>query len=227
MPTYRNSLASSVAGSATLTVTKPSGVVDGDYMIVAIVVSPETHTVTTIPSGWSWDALGSDAGTAQKLLVYGKTAASEGASWNWVFNSSPPNALAVCIAYSGVAATPFDIDTGANLQASSTTQPTDSITPTVDGCTVVGIYALDTSETKYPATPDSSPAATERIEGSNASDQHIYIQDFTQATAAAVVLQATFSNSAAQWLTYAQAIAPAVGGGAAPSLRTVQSNLRW
>jgi hypothetical protein len=41
------------------------------------------------------------------------------------------------------------------------------------------------------------------------------------------VLEATFSNAAAQWLTYAQAIAPAAGGGGATPLRTTQSNLRW
>jgi hypothetical protein len=227
VPTFRDSLSSTVTGSATLTVTKPSGVVNGDYMIVAILVSSDARTVSTIPSGWAWDALGSHAPTAQKMLVYGKTASGEGASWNWVFDSAVTDALAVCIAYSSVAATPFNIDSGANIQASSTTQPTDTITPTVDGCTVVGIYGTDTSESKYPATPDSSPAATERIEASNGAFQHLYLQDFTQTTAAAVVLEATFSNTAAQWLTYAQAIAPAAGGGGATPLRTTQSNLRW
>jgi hypothetical protein len=225
MPTYRNSLASSVSGSATLTVNKPSGVVDGDYMIVAIIVTPNTRTVSSIPSGWAWDALGTDAPSDQKMLVYGKTAASEGASWNWVFDSAVTDAHAVCIAYSSVAATPFNLDTGANLQTSSATVPTPTITPSVDGCTVVGIYATDTNETKFPATEDSSPAATERIESSTGAFQHIYIQDFTQTTAAAVILEATFSSTAVQWFSYAQAISPAAGG-AAPTLRTVRSNLR-
>jgi hypothetical protein len=211
MPSYRNSLASSVSGSATLTVTKPTGVVDGDYMITAIIVQSSVRTVNTIPSGWSWDALGSDGPTDQKMLVYGKTAASEGASWNWVFDAAVGNAQAVCIAYSSVAATPFNIDTGANLQASLTTVPTPSITPSVDGCTIVGIYGIDINESKFPATPDSSPACTERIESETGGFQHIYIQDFTQTTAAAAVLEATFSNAAAQWFSYAQAIAPAVG----------------
>jgi hypothetical protein len=226
MPTFRNAV-QSFSNATTLTVTKASGIVDGDFMLMSFITASAV-TVSSVPSGWTLVGSVTDAPRDQKLFLYWKTAASEPSTWDWVTSSSADK-LAVNIAYSSVnTTTPLNTQSGA-VGTSSTTQTTPSVTPSVDGCTIVAIYGCDINESKYPATPDASPVATERIEGQNSGGwTHVYVQDYDQATAAAITLDATFSNAATTWVNWAVAVAPAAGGGApSPSLRTVQSNLRW
>jgi hypothetical protein len=209
MPTFRDVQSSTVTGGTSLVVTKPSAVADGDYMVVAICI-PSTRSVSAVPSGWTVAPnLPFESGpTTTTLYVYTKVAASEGSSWTWTLDSAT-DALAVAIAYSGQnTATPLNVSAVPITAPTSSTITTPSITPTVDGCTIVGIYTVDTSGSVFPATPDSSPAATERIEAFFATpNQNMYVQDYNQTTAAAVTLDATFTVGPAQ-ITYALAISP-------------------
>jgi hypothetical protein len=209
MPTFRDVQSSTVTAGTSLVVTKPSATADGDFMVVAIVM-PNTRTVSAVPSGWTVApnlplVSGSIATT---LYVYTKVAASEASSWTWTLDSAT-DALAVAVAYSDVqAVTPFNVSGVPVTGAPASTISTPSITPSVDGCKIVAIYAVDTSTSPYPATPDSSPAATERIEAFfSTPNQSIYVQDYDQTTAAAVSLDATFTTTPAQ-ITYALAISP-------------------
>jgi hypothetical protein len=226
MPTYRDSLQSNNTFGTTITVTKPSGVVDGDFMILALVSQTSTAAAAT-PSGWTLQSISNDTPRDQRMTVFTKLAASEGASWVVTYDASV-DALAVVVAYSSPDPTTPLNTKNVSVGASSTTQTTPSITPSVDNCKIVAIHGIDINETKYPATPDASPAATERLEAINSGNfQQLYVQDYDQATAASVSLDATFSNAAAIWMNWIGAIAPAAGGAPSPSLRTVQSNLRW
>jgi hypothetical protein len=104
--------------------------------------------------------------------------------------------------------TPFNVSGVPVTTPAASTISTPSITPSVDGCKVVAIYGVDTSTSPYPATPDSSPAATERIEAFfSTPNQSIYVQDYDQTTAAALALDATFTAGPSQ-IAYALAIAP-------------------
>jgi hypothetical protein len=222
---YRDIGQNSGSGT-TITVNKPSGVVDNDFLILAIVSSPSTVAAQT-PSGWTLQSIVSDAPRDQRLTVFTKTAASESSTWVVTYDSSVTT-FGVIVAYSGAdTTTPLNTKASA-VGSSSTTQTTPSITPSVDNCKIVAIHGIDINESKYPATPDSSPAATERLEGQDTGSwQHGYVQDYDQGTAAAISLDATFSSTAVIWMNWIGAVAPAVGGGTAPSLRTAQSNLRW
>jgi hypothetical protein len=209
MPTFRDVQSSTLTGGTSLVVTKPSATADGDFMVVAIVM-PNTRTVSAVPSGWTVapNLPFVSGGIATTLYVYTKVAASEGSSWTWTLDSAT-DSLAVAVAYSGVqAVTPFNVSGVPFQTAATNTVASPSITPSVDGCKVVAIYAVDTSTTPYPATPDSSPAATERIEAFfSTPNQSIYVQDYDQATAAALSLDATFTASQAH-IVYALAISP-------------------
>jgi hypothetical protein len=209
VPTFRDVLSSTVTAGTSLVVTKPSAVVDGDFMVVSIIM-PSTRTVSAVPSGWTLapNLPFVSGGTNTVLYVYTKVAASEGSSWTWTLDAST-DALAVAIAYSGQnTATPLNVSGVPITTASATTIASPSITPSVDGCKIVAIYGVDTSVSLFPATPDSSPAATERIEAYFATpSQNMYIQDYDQTTAAAVALDATFTTAGAQ-IAYALAISP-------------------
>jgi len=83
-----------------ITVTKPTGTVDGDILFCCIgwqeTVPP---TIDSVPSGWI--LLGSDSGsTYDRWSLYYKIAASEGASWVWSFTASV-KVRAVCSCYTG------------------------------------------------------------------------------------------------------------------------------
>lgn len=92
--------AASTAGDATaanITITKPTGTVDDDIIIVWI--TKETTTTPGIPTGWT--LIPNQAGTAnaESCHAYWKKAASEGASWVWTFASTWRTGWA--ISYSG------------------------------------------------------------------------------------------------------------------------------
>jgi hypothetical protein len=210
MPTFRDVQSSTLTGGTSLVVTKPAAVVDGDFMIVTLLF-PDTRSVSAVPSGWTLapNSAVASAAIESEVATYTKTASSEGSSWTWTLDSST-DALAVAIAYSGQhAITPLNVSLATATGTSSTSQFTPSITPSVDGCKIVAIYALDTSVTKFPATDDASPDATERIEAFfSTPSQNIYVQDYDQTTAAAISLDATFSGGASPWINCALAISP-------------------
>lgn len=114
--------------ASSVTVNKPTGVVDNDVMIA--MVAWWTGTLTP-PAGWtqigtteSWAASSDTA----KMAMYYKVASSEGSSYTWT-NSSSPNEIYVSIrAYTGVnTSTPID----ASSQTSTTTQGTSVVGNTI------------------------------------------------------------------------------------------------
>jgi hypothetical protein len=78
------------SGNATVTVTKPSGVVDGDLLIAILGTGQDTGqtSMATVPSGWT--QLGSFTLNAdgEAVAVYYKVASSEPSSWNWIWQIS-------------------------------------------------------------------------------------------------------------------------------------------
>ena len=88
-----------------ITVTKPTGTVDGDILFCWIGFrNSSSYTIDSVPSGW---ALVTDGVTTAEYLtnydkyaVYYKVAASEPASWVWSFSGSC-GVRAVCSCYTG------------------------------------------------------------------------------------------------------------------------------
>jgi hypothetical protein len=85
---YRSTAtAVSTAGTnvSSLTINKPTGTVDDDYMIA--VISTNSSTVTP-PAGWTLLEGPTLDGSGLSSLLYQKKAASEGSSYTWNFGSS-------------------------------------------------------------------------------------------------------------------------------------------
>ena len=105
--TYVN--VSSLSDPYDITVTKPTGTVDGDILFCLIAWYHPSATIDSVPSGWS--LLGEYLANNDRYAVYYKVAASEPASWDWSFTSSM-KVRAVCSCYTGGdfnAADPIDV----------------------------------------------------------------------------------------------------------------------
>lgn len=82
-----------------ITVTKPTGTVDGDILFCWIGWRKTSAcTIDSVPSGWT--ELGSYTANDDKYALYYKIAASEPASWDWSFSASA-KIRAVCSCYTG------------------------------------------------------------------------------------------------------------------------------
>ena len=109
----------------TTSISKVTGVVDDDLMIVSVIVYDNTVTITP-PAGWTLAGSATiSGGTATKHAVYYKKAASEGSSYSFT-NSGGAYTDLLSIAYSGV-------DTTTPMDATATTNTGTSGTPTISG----------------------------------------------------------------------------------------------
>ena len=188
--TFRSFTAGSTVATPDLVVTVPSGVQDDDFLFLIIT----TFSVIAIPTPSGWIQAGStqDVGTDSSTGVFYKIASSE--SSPWTFTDFWPGATScrwTSLAYSVVdTTTPLDVAITQNASGFTSTPATTSITPANNNSMIVAIMACD-SGSNPTGTPDTSPACTERVD--IASRPTIYVQDFLQSTAAAVVIDGNFS----------------------------------
>lgn len=85
-------------GSTTFTQNKPTGTVDGDFLVAIVFTGNDNGTtdltVTGVPSGWTLirqiGTVIAGGGSFNPVNVYSyyKIASSEGASWNWTLSTS-------------------------------------------------------------------------------------------------------------------------------------------
>ncbi len=145
--TFRAAASTDVNGSSlTLTITVPTGTVQGDVMIAGVAVLPSTATITP-PAGWTLvrrqnNALSID----NSLAVYWKVAgASEPASYTWSFNTSTGSAGGIQ-SFSGVEITnPVNVEAGSSTTAATNSFPAPSVTTTVANTMVVTHHAYASS----------------------------------------------------------------------------------
>lgn len=202
---YRSHTVQNNSGSGTITINKPSGVVDGDVLIAFFSEDSNTPRITP-PGGWSaasGSGIGANGeivvGTSAVLQCFTKVASSEGASWAFTPSASYTGVVGV-IAYSGGdSTTPIDVAAGTST-ASSTNHATPTITPSVSGCMLVGIWMVDSNAANTWSTADMN----ERIDQSTGTAAFVTLSvhdllynstssvsktaTFTAADAAAVIL---------------------------------------
>jgi hypothetical protein len=115
-----------VTNTASLIITKPTGVLVGDVLI-ANLVQVNSLTAPTAPSGWTLiDSRSLAGGTSRYAAVFYKVAgAAEGANYTFTIpTGASVNVLGAIVAFSGVdvsGATPFDVTPGSiSVQGSQT-----------------------------------------------------------------------------------------------------------
>lgn len=193
---YRSHTVQNTSGSGTITIAKPSGVVDGDVLIAFFSEDTDTPRITA-PAGWSPMAgtgINADGsivvGTSAVLQCFYKVASGEGASWGFTPSTSYTGVSGV-VAYSGGdTSTPIDVAAGTST-ASGTNHTSASITPSVANTMLVGIWMVDSNA----ANSWSSADMTERIDQSSGATQYVTLAlyDLAYASTAAVSKTATFT----------------------------------
>lgn len=205
--------------ATTWAVTKPAHVADGELVFVILNIDG-SGTVNTVPTGWALIGTAQAASTDSELRVYWKVAASEGASWSWVWAATETGTAEV-VTYTGAHAT-TPIDSSAQGSASGTTIAAGALTAGVNDCMYMAVYGSDPVAGQS-MTDDASPDGTERIDDINGTDSWIGMQDFLQGTAAAVTLEAVMTNSDTySW--FLVAIKPAAGGQTVALNRATETN---
>ena len=115
--TYVN--VSSLTTPFNITVTKPSGTVNGDILFCFIQWYAAT-TIDFVPSGWT--LLGQYITNTDRYALYYKVASGEGASWVWSF-AATAKVRAVCSCYTGgdfKASDPIDVVSNTAYRTSDT-----------------------------------------------------------------------------------------------------------
>jgi len=111
------------SGASSVVVTKPTGTVDGDLLVVIVTTAALAPVIAvTPPAGWTLRA-SKTTSTEGGLHVYTKTASSEGASWTFTLNFSIQNAWAA-LAFSGSPLYKSVAAAGSNVNTSSPQAPT-------------------------------------------------------------------------------------------------------
>lgn len=188
MAAYRSSATTNIVskdGAAwSITITKPSGLTAGDYM-VAIIGTSSDSSVQDV-SGWT--TLGSQLnGADARLTVYGKVAdSSDAAASNFTFavhsgNGAANDGMGGClIAISGTApvATTSFIDFGTSGGASATHTYSGGITPTVaDSILIMGTWGHGSASrtiSNYAIATDN-PTWTERMDDTEPVGTSYYV----------------------------------------------------
>lgn len=161
---------------ASITIAKPSGVMDGDVMVAVVV-----NTTVSAPSGWASVGTWGDVGggfAPPRVNVFYKVASNEGGSYTFSVTNSDLNPTIGCIvAYSGVSVSPSPIDAsgGSYDTAPNTSADSPSLPLSSTGETLVHIVASTTAPS---ATITSTPPSgmTERVDvaiGDTSTDGYV------------------------------------------------------
>ena len=209
MSVTRRAYSSNSSNGVVLNVTKPTGTIDGDYMIAICLHGSGSDASIGAPAGWS--QIGTTLiNTEFNAKVYYKVASSEGATYQFS-NSISNNFHCVIISYYGHdTGTPLNdndqvINTGSQAAAISATS-----TPTVANCLLVFIAMSDATATET-FTWDAS--MTEVFDLDGIGNLILALAEEQVTTATSYTRTATKSGTVQRLGCMILALAPATGGG--------------
>jgi hypothetical protein len=186
--------AGNVSGGA-LTVTKPTGTLDGDLIIVVGYLETASNTWASVGSGFVLARAAQAEGTEFTLSVWWKIASGEPASWTWTPTTSAWRTV-VCASYTGATGTGTprvdQTSTNTGVAQAANFQPAPSVTPTVTGDLLIYSYgnfsgAVVTSVTGAATnlristggiTISDNPAATTAATGSSSANGGVGSENF-------------------------------------------------
>lgn len=208
-----------VSGSATLTINKPAGAASGDYAWAAI--SYWDDLTLTPPSGWTLHTSILQAANGDKLSIFKKAlGGSEPSTYSWTLNTADDMAGGILVVRGQDPTTPIDTTGSSSVNASSTSAPAGSVSPTVNGDLL--IYFMAASETSGSGVTSITATApsgyTEQVDQNGNQYQYAYIATKVQATAAGETPAGTLSAARKN-----RAVAVAMKVLAAPNAPTLNS----
>ena len=188
---FRSASSAQNPTGATLSISRPAGVVPGDVMVAGIGIRG-APTVTP-PAGWTLIRRDQAGTYTTQALYYKVVTTAEPASYIWSFSQPVPAAGGIA-AYQGVkTSAPINVSGGLTQNFDTTSIVAPSVTSTVAGGEVIGFFSIGGGNSITP------PAGmTERAEASStAGANHVTWEDSdsTQATAGATGTRTATASS--------------------------------
>lgn len=157
------------ASRTNTTVNAPSGLTDGDYILLGILQgeSGTNPADPTPPAGFtlltSFPVIAEDGGFAIETRVYGRVAASEGASWTFTHTAHSSQGFA--LAYRGVhASTQIDATPTVNSGTGATSTALGVTTVTNNAMVVLVAHDWGSTSNNLTAPTGTTPTFTERLD---------------------------------------------------------------
>lgn len=148
------------ANRTTLTLTKPTGTIDGE-LLIAIIGVP-SGGIFTSPVGWT--DFSSASATGVNIQAAYKIASSEPASWDWT-KASGSVCAGVVLRVNGNSSTPADQQSGDGADGTATPTFTNTITPTViNSLIVLAVCSNGGTSHSSQAITTSNPSWTEQAD---------------------------------------------------------------
>lgn len=213
-PAYATHDSQLYAGSSSWVGNRPSGTVQDDLLITHICINDAAFSVSTPPSGWNVveGPVDSLDGDCRGYVYYKVAGASEPSTYTWTMSTGSASGAIHTVRYIGVdTSAPINISDSVGTAASTVNHTSPSITPSVDGCLIVGFCHVDKSGTQTPYwTPPSG--YDERYDHEGGSFVESTSADLIQNTAASVSVTFTGNDGDAGAVVIV-ALAPVAGGG--------------
>src|SRR5579871_555172 len=127
------------ASTAQLSIPKPAGALDGDFLLASIGVAGGSGSSVSAPVGWTL-LRRVDLGTNVSLAVYYKVASSEPARWSWSFGAAGTHVGAVRAYVNVDTFAAIDAEAGRAIP-SGTSQGTPSVTTSVGNTILAASFA--------------------------------------------------------------------------------------
>lgn len=212
--THRNSASNSVSAQA-ITISVPSGVVDGDVMIAVVEVAATAGTVAsttfTAPSGWT--SVANSVATNTRMQTWIRVASSEPASYQWTIAGGVDRAITGIIAAwsGGDTSTPQDTTAAAGAGTNSP-----MVAPTITTVTAGAMLVCAWGNRAGSGDMAVPGGMTERAEAGAGPDIIIGEKLITPAGVTGTQSVTSASNN---WAAVAIALRPAAAAGDAPLSR--------
>lgn len=204
-PTFQ-SAASAFNDSTTnsITVTKPSGTVDGDFLIAAVCWGNSGWTISP-PAGWS--TINHANGVETTVGVFWKEASGEGANFTFTKTSTQKRVSAFVARYTGHAASPIDVSGAGNGESTGPDCP--DVTTTVGNTRVLRIATWGKGSSNQTADPPGTTGRISENGSTNNGGTGVALADEEQASAGATGTAAHTLDGSEPWRCLSVVIAPA------------------
>ncbi len=213
--------------SSSLTITKPTGSVQGDVMIAAITCDAAPVTITA-PTGWT--LIRKTTSASQTLATYWHApGASDPSSYMWTFSASVNSAGGIG-AFTGVSTTaPINVETGTST-SSSLSHAAPTVTPTLPRTMLLTWHAFASAATWTP--PSGMTEFVDVMDAVSTGQAGVALEGnylFESTSAATGTKTATASNNADTGVVESIALrplnnAPALQATANPTLSAVNED---
>ncbi len=205
-------------GAASLTINRPTGVAENDFLLALVSVQGGTSRTISSPTGWSLLRRDNQGTNLAQAVYYKAAGPAEPSSYQWTFNASA-RATGGVIPYVGVNnASPIDTSSGRVSTANSSSVVAPSVTPAAPNHRIVGFFGLNDDRTWTP--PAGMTERWDTMSGASSSEA----ADMTQATATATGDRTATASGSQAWIGQLVALRLDAVPPAAPGLSLSESS---